>query len=175
MQSSEAGQTVSLIARPVDTALFSIPPSVSADGTLRFTPAPDANGSTTVTVRATDDGGTANGGADTSAPQTFTITVVPVNDRPSFDVGLDQSTAEDAARRPSPAGRDKISPGPGRRVRAGGHVRHLQQLTVRLHRRRAASCQPRRDSQLLTGVQCERNGLGHRDGEGRGRHGRGRQ
>ena len=33
-------------------------------------------GVATVTVRAVDDGGTANGGSDTSAPRTFTITIV---------------------------------------------------------------------------------------------------
>jgi hypothetical protein len=29
-----------------------------------------------VTVRAVDNGGTANGGSDTSPPQTFTITII---------------------------------------------------------------------------------------------------
>ena len=33
-------------------------------------------------MRATDDGGTTNGGADTSAPHTLTIAVTPVNDPP---------------------------------------------------------------------------------------------
>ena len=32
-----------------------------------------ANGTANVTVRLHDNGGTANGGADTSAPQTFTV------------------------------------------------------------------------------------------------------
>src|SRR5262249_11835779 len=41
-----------------------------------FKPAANANGSATVTVLAKDDGGTANGGVDTSTPQTFTITVL---------------------------------------------------------------------------------------------------
>ena len=43
---------------------------------LTFTPAAGAHGTTTVTVRAVDDGGTARGGSDTSAPQTFDITLV---------------------------------------------------------------------------------------------------
>jgi len=55
---------------------------IAANGTLTFTPAPNAIGSATVTVVAQDDGGTANGGVDMSAAQTFTITVTAVNDPP---------------------------------------------------------------------------------------------
>ena len=36
-----------------------------------------------MTVHVHDNGGTANGGVDTSAPQTFTITVTAVNDAPA--------------------------------------------------------------------------------------------
>ena len=43
-----------------------------------------------------DDGGTANGGVDTSAAQTFTIAVAGVNDPPTFTAGPDQTVAEDA-------------------------------------------------------------------------------
>ena len=42
-------------------------PAVAADGTLTYTPAADASGTATVTLRAVDDGGTADGGADMSA------------------------------------------------------------------------------------------------------------
>jgi hypothetical protein len=38
-----------------------------------------------------DDGGTAFGGDDTSAPQTFTITVTDVNDPPTFTPGGSQT------------------------------------------------------------------------------------
>src|SRR2546425_10176515 len=38
---------------------------------------PNANGAATVTVKLHDNGGVANGGVDTSAPQTFTITLTP--------------------------------------------------------------------------------------------------
>jgi len=50
-----------------------------------------------VTVQLHDNGGTANGGVDTSAAQTFTIAVTPVNDPP---VANDQpvTTAEDTAK-----------------------------------------------------------------------------
>src|SRR5436190_182700 len=42
-----------------------------------------------------DDGGTANGGVDTSAAQTFTITITAVNDVPSFTKGANQTALED--------------------------------------------------------------------------------
>jgi len=64
-------------------ALFTTGPTISATGQLTYTPAANANGSATVTVRLRDDGGIDNGGSDTSAPQTFVITVTPVNDLPT--------------------------------------------------------------------------------------------
>lgn len=54
-------------------------PRVTDDGTLIYTPATDAAGTATVGVVAKDNGGTANGGVDESAPQTFEITINPVN------------------------------------------------------------------------------------------------
>lgn len=77
-------------------ALFSVAPSIAVDGTLSYTPAPDANGTSTFTVTVQDDGGVANGGVDTSTPQTWTITVVAVNDAPGFVAGADPTSAEDA-------------------------------------------------------------------------------
>jgi hypothetical protein len=82
----EAGQTLTFHVTADNPALFSVQPAIDPTfGTLTFTSAPNANGSATVTVTLTDEGGTANGGADTSAPQTFTITVPPVNDPPTLD------------------------------------------------------------------------------------------
>jgi putative nucleotidyltransferase with HDIG domain len=74
----ESGQTVSFTVTSSAPALFAAggQPAVAAGGALSYTPAPGAHGSATVTVRAVDDGGTANGGVDTSAPQTFAITIV---------------------------------------------------------------------------------------------------
>ena len=67
--------------------LFSAGPSVtvsgSSNGRLAFTPAAHAHGSTLVTVRARDDGGTARGGVELSGPVTFAITVTSVNDAPT--------------------------------------------------------------------------------------------
>ncbi len=71
----EAGQAVIFQVSNNTNALFSVPPAVSSSGTLTYTPAPNAYGVATITVAAHDDGGIANGGLDTSAPQTFVITV----------------------------------------------------------------------------------------------------
>jgi hypothetical protein len=80
--SAEAGQTVQFLVSNDNPSLFSAQPAVSPDGTLTYTPAPNACGSATVSVVARDNGGTASGGRDTSAAQTFVITVTPVNDCP---------------------------------------------------------------------------------------------
>lgn len=82
---NESGQTLSFIVSNDNNALFSVQPAISSTGTLTYTPAANANGAATVTVKIKDDGGTANGGVDTSAAQTFTITVTPVNDAPLLD------------------------------------------------------------------------------------------
>jgi len=58
-----------------NTGLFSVQPAVSSNGTLSFTPVAGASGSSSITIRLRDDGGTANGGVDVSASCSFTITV----------------------------------------------------------------------------------------------------
>src|SRR5439155_993637 len=83
---NESGQTLDFIVSNNNNGLFSGQPAVSSTGTLTFTSAPNANGVATVTVKIHDDGGTANGGVDTSAPQTVTITVTPVNDGPVLTI-----------------------------------------------------------------------------------------
>ena len=80
--SDEASQTISFSLTASNTALFSVQPSLSNSGTLTFTPAPDAFGSTQVTATIMDSGGTDNGGINTGAPITFTITLTPSNDPP---------------------------------------------------------------------------------------------
>jgi hypothetical protein len=90
----ESGQTLSFLVTNDNNGLFAAQPAIAPDGTLTYTPAANQSGSATVTVQARDNGGTANGGVDTSAPQTLTITITPVNDAPSaIDGSL--STNED--------------------------------------------------------------------------------
>jgi VCBS repeat-containing protein len=82
-------QTVTFIMSNNNTVLFSQQPVIgpfpgSTAGRLQFTPAANRYGVATVTVIARDNGGTAAGGQNESAPETFTITITPVNDPPSF-------------------------------------------------------------------------------------------
>ena len=81
----ESAQSVSFSVSNNNSNLFSAQPALSVAGTLTYTPATNANGSATVTVIAQDNGGAANGGNDTSAAQTFTITVTPVDDVPALN------------------------------------------------------------------------------------------
>ena len=78
----ESGQALTFQVTNDNNALFSAQPTMSAAGTLAFTPAPNANGSATLTIVLQDNGGTADGGQDTAAPQTLIITVTPINDAP---------------------------------------------------------------------------------------------
>jgi hypothetical protein len=94
---NESTQLLNFVISTSNAALFAVPPAIAANGTLTYTPAANAAGSATVTVALHDNGGTANLGVDTSAAQTFTITVTAVNDAPSFTKGLDQTVLEDSA------------------------------------------------------------------------------
>ena len=93
----EEAQSVSFnVTHNTNPGLFSVAPAVSSSGTLTYTPAPNAFGDAIVTVVATDDGGTANGGVNTSTEANFTISITPVNDAPTFTKGADQTINEDA-------------------------------------------------------------------------------
>ncbi|MEA3210010.1 MAG: extracellular elastinolytic metalloproteinase [Chthoniobacter sp.] len=78
----EANQVVHFNVDAANHDLFDEQPTIivagtpgALTGTLKYTPKATANGTTLVTVTLKDDGGTANGGNDTSAPQTFSISV----------------------------------------------------------------------------------------------------
>jgi large repetitive protein len=109
---ADAGQNVTFTVVNDNAALFAVVPAVAPDGTLTFTPAANANGAATVTVTAHDDGGTANGGNDTSAPSSFTLTVDPVNDPPSFTKGADQTVLGALGAQTVPGWATAISTGP---------------------------------------------------------------
>src|SRR5207247_1067865 len=93
----EAGQALTFVVTAnTNPALFASGPAIGAAGTLSYTPAANVSGTATIAVVLKDNGGTSNGGADTSAEQTFTITVGAVNDAPAFTKGADQAVSEDA-------------------------------------------------------------------------------
>lgn len=72
---NESLQTVNFLVTNNNNSLFSVQPTVSSLGQLQYTVAPNALGTAVVSVRIRDNGGTANGGVDTSSAQTFNITV----------------------------------------------------------------------------------------------------
>lgn len=76
--------------------LFSVQPAVSASGTLTYTPAPFTYGTAAATLYLMDDGGTANGGANASAAQSFNIVLSWVNQPPYFTKGANQTNNENA-------------------------------------------------------------------------------
>jgi hypothetical protein len=93
---NEAAQGLAFIITTDNPELFSVPPAIAADGTLTYTPAPDAFGNTTVHVRLQDDGGTDHGGVDMTPEQTFSVAISGINEAPIFTKGPDQAVLEDA-------------------------------------------------------------------------------
>lgn len=94
---SELAQTLSAFTVTADRPeLFSSPPAIDEQGTLRFTPAANAAGTTTVTVTLSDNGGVANGGSNVRS-DVFVINIQPVNDAPSIALAGNQSLAINAA------------------------------------------------------------------------------
>ena len=78
-RATKSGQIVTLTTSTDHPEYFDIAgePTVAADGTLTFTPAQGAYGTANVTVTAQDDGGTANGGQDTTSIS-FQIVIAPL-------------------------------------------------------------------------------------------------
>lgn len=89
---NESAQTlVGYTVSNSSNALFSVQPAIDGTGQLTFTPATNANGSATVTVVVQDSGGADDSGVD-KRTNTFVITVIPVNDAPSFTIPAGTST-----------------------------------------------------------------------------------
>lgn len=72
---NEASQALTFETTNTNPVLFSVQPTIASDGTLSFTPAPDASGNATVTVKLTDDD--TAGGAALSTSKTCTIGLIP--------------------------------------------------------------------------------------------------
>jgi hypothetical protein len=108
----EQNQKLTFVPIADNPDLFTIQPKVSIQGTLTYQPAPDKNGTTTVSVYLKDDGGTENGGVDQSETDTFLITIIPVNDPPTFLKGEDQSVVKNADMQVIPGWASRINKGP---------------------------------------------------------------
>jgi uncharacterized protein (TIGR02597 family) len=72
---NEAGQALNFIVTADNLFLFSVPPAISPNGTLTYTPAPHQRGTAQVSVVLHDNGGTAHSGSDSSYPKFFAITI----------------------------------------------------------------------------------------------------
>eukprot|EP00755_Sulcionema_specki_P031519 Sspe_Gene.96806::Locus_70097_Transcript_1_1_Confidence_1.000_Length_1576::g.96806::m.96806 len=87
-------------------------------GDLCFTPADDMTGRAVAQIYLTDSGGRADGGIDDKPPETITITIIEVNDPPTFTPGpLRVAVPEDSGFTDMPWATD-ISPGPVAELRA---------------------------------------------------------
>ncbi len=74
---NESTQALDFIVANDNPGLFLQQPAINAVGQLSYAPNPSFSGVATVSVWIHDDGGTANGGVDTSPLQTFTISIDP--------------------------------------------------------------------------------------------------
>jgi hypothetical protein len=74
---NETNQMVTFIVTNSNPGLFLTQPAVTSDGTLLFTPGKQG-ATVTLQIKAHDNGGTNNGGVDTSASQALTL-VIPAN------------------------------------------------------------------------------------------------
>ena len=165
---SEASQNVTFTVTADTPALFAVQPAISPSGQLTFTSAANASGLATVTVTAHDDGGTANGGTNTSAPSSFTITVLPVNDAPTFTAGANQTVLEDTGAQSVAGWATAISPGPANESSQSRQL-HRQRRHPGALRRPARS---RADGTLTYTPAPNANGLAtdHRHGRRQRRH-----
>lgn len=87
----EAGQALTFTVSVDNASLFVSTPTLSPEGTLVVNPTPKASGTATVTVTLKDDGGTVDGGEDTSAPVTFKIAVTTYKEEAGIYNGLAQA------------------------------------------------------------------------------------
>ncbi len=85
---NESSQTLTFTVTNDNNSLFSSQPAVSSTGTLTYTPATDATGTTVCTIYLRDNGGTANSGDDQSPDLTFNITVSEVEDLANWNSSM---------------------------------------------------------------------------------------
>ena len=121
---ADAGQVLTFDVTNDNEDLFAVQPAIDpVTGDLTYTAAPDANGTAIVDVFLMDDGGTVNGGVDTSATEQFTITVGAVNDAPSFNFISDlPADTENTGAKSVPNFATDILPGPATATDESGQI-----------------------------------------------------
>jgi hypothetical protein len=145
----EAGQSLSFTVTNDRPNLFSAQPAIDSGGRLTFTPAPNGSGTATVTVILKDSGGTADGGSDTSPPQTFLITIT--KQRPAHNLLMPLDATGDSRISPLDAlviinflnrqGPGPVTPGSAffYDINGDGHITALDALIVMNHFNRLAA------------------------------------
>lgn len=108
-------QTLNITALSSNTLLLPNPTVTytypNATGSLSYRPVADQSGTAVVTVTVQDSGGTAGGGVDVTT-QTFTVTVLAVNDPPSFTKGTDLSVTDESPPQAVPGWASALAKGP---------------------------------------------------------------
>lgn len=86
-ESAQTYNFVVTVASVNPANLFAVAPSAdAASGNLTIVPTANLNGTATLSIVLVDNGGTANGGVDTSASATVAVAVQWVNQQPTFTV-----------------------------------------------------------------------------------------
>ena len=116
-------QTLTWVIQTDNPELFKTQPYIkyqqgARTGDLCFTPADDMAGVASAQVYLSDSGGRGDGGVDSKPPETITITILEVNDPPTFTAGdLFVKVDEDSGPVDLPWATD-LSPGPPAEIRA---------------------------------------------------------
>jgi hypothetical protein len=104
---------VSVSGTTGNLAFSSAPAIDSTTGNLTYTTSPDTNGTATINVTLSDNGGGVSPNVDTSGIQSFMITVNAVNDAPTFQIPSNPpSVNEDAAAQTVAGFATSFQPGP---------------------------------------------------------------
>jgi PKD repeat protein len=114
----ESEQSIEFSITATNAGIFSVPPAIQyiqgeTTADLVFTTESNANGTATLYITMKDSGGTVDGGSDTYNAQTVTITITPVNDKPSFVKGKDLKVKADNQLRTEENWATEIKAGPG--------------------------------------------------------------
>ena len=139
------------------------PAGQRANGTLTYTPAAERQRQRPPSpCRSTDDGGTANGGVDTSDdPDLHDHGQPRSTTSPSFTKGADQTVNEDAGAQTVAGWATAISAGPGQRVRPDADASSSRTTTTALCSRRSPAVAADGHADLHAGGQRQRQRDGH--------------
>jgi len=109
---NESDQYITFDVETNDDSFFKSLPEISPEGGLTFETSPDANGPVELYIVAKDNGKTERNGNDTSDTIILNISVIPVNDPPSFTKGKSQYHDEDVIPQQVNSWARNISTGP---------------------------------------------------------------